>query len=165
MSGIKKNTINVSFLSHKFLLQVISGTLTSGLFNLHTLKLGHNDIIRIEPLKDVNEHLAALSMDSNPLECSCQMRSFQAWVQETIHLSPSSKRSIRCSTPTKYANAILNNLDELSCDDEEPINEDYIIPLQLSIPEEFELLSKTISNDELNLKWEVKITNFKRMNF
>merc|ERR1719266_177191 len=140
-------------------LQVISGTLTSGLFNLHTLKLGHNDIIRIEPLKDVNDHLAALSMDSNPLECSCQMRSFQAWVQ-FIQLSPSSKRSIRCSTPTKYANAILNNLDELSCDDEEPINEDYIIPLQLSIPEEFELLSKTISNDELNLKWEVKITNF-----
>jgi len=138
-------------------LQVVSADLMSGLFNLDTLKLGSNDIIRIDPLKDC-KHLSTLSLDSNPLECSCQMRSFQAWVQETIQLSLSSKRSIRCSTPTKLSNAILNNLDELSCDDHES-NED-IIPLQLSIPEEFSLLSKSISNDELSLKWQVKLSNF-----
>ena len=87
------------------------------------------------------------------------MRPFQAWVQElNINLSRASKTSIRCTTPTKYANAILNNLDELSCDDKEP-NED-IIPLQLSIPEEFSLLSKNLYNNDLNLKWLVKISNY-----
>ena len=125
---------------------------------MDTFKLGNNDIIRIDPLKDVDEHLSTLSLDSNPLECSCQMRAFQAWVQETIQLSLSSKRSIRCSTPTKLNNAILNNLDELSCDDYES-NED-IIPLQISNPEEFSLLSKSISNNELSLKWQVKLSNF-----
>ena len=58
-------------------LKVVSGDLTIGLFNLDTLKFGHNDIIRIDPLKDVDEHLSELSLDSNPLECSCQMRPFQ----------------------------------------------------------------------------------------
>ena len=126
---------------------------------MDTLKFGHNDIISIDPLKDVNEHLSELSLDSNPLECSCQMRPFQAWVQETIHLSLSSKRSIRCTTPTKYANGILNNLDELSCDDK--VSNEDIIPLQLSIPEEFSLLSKHLSNNnELNLKWQVNISNY-----
>ena len=142
-------------------LKVVSGDLTIGLFNLDTLKFGHNDIIRIDPLKDVNEHLSELSLDSNPLECSCQMRPFQAWVQETMqpHLSLSSKRSIRCTTPTKYANGILNNLDELSCDDK--VSNEDIIPLQLSIPEEFSLLSKHLSNNnELNLKWQVNISNY-----
>ena len=69
-------------------LKVVSGDLTIGLFNLDTLKFGHNDIIRIEPLKDVDEHLSELSLDSNPLECSCQMRPFQVkslYISHTVY--------------------------------------------------------------------------------
>lgn len=140
-------------------LQVISSTLTTGLVSLDTLKLAHNDIIKIEPLKDVTESLSTLLLDSNPLECSCQLKQFQAWIQDSVHLSLSSKRSVRCSTPTKYANAILNNLDQLTCDDNDSLTED-IIPLQQSIPEEFRLLSKSLNSDELSLKWLVAVDNF-----
>ena len=143
-------------------LQVISAGLTTSLHNLHSFTLSSNDIYRIDPLKDVKHNLASLRLDSNALECGCSMRPFQGWLQETVNLSPESKKSIKCSTPTKYANAILNNLNELSCDNDAS-NED-VIPFK-SIPEEFNLMSKTISNDEVNLKWMVKVSNFTRDQF
>ena len=139
-------------------LQVISGTLTSGLVKLDTLKLGHNDIIKIDPLKDVQDSLSTLLLDSNPLDCSCLMRPFQSWLQKS-RLSLSSKKSVRCSTPTKFANAILTSLEQLSCGQDEDFDQD-IIPLQLSIPEEFRLLSKSLHEDDLELKWVVELDNF-----
>ena len=58
-------------------LQSISGSFTDGLSKLSTLNLGNNDIIFLEPLQDVSEHLTYLSLKSNPLDCVCTLKPFQ----------------------------------------------------------------------------------------
>ena len=149
-------TLDLSF-NH---LQVISGSLTSGLITLHTLNLGHNDIIKLEPLKDVTRTLSTLLLDFNSLECTCQLKAFQLWLQSLSHLSLNSKRSIKCSLPSKYENAVLNNLEPLTCISEgaKAISRNTEVPI--SDPEEFQLLSQTILNDHLTLKWGVNISDY-----
>ena len=149
-------TLDLSF-NH---LQVISGSLTSGLINLHTLNLGHNDIIKLEPLKDVTRTLSTLLLDFNSLECTCQLKAFQLWLQSLSHLSLNSKRSIKCSLPSKYENAVLNNLEPLTCISEENKSPIRNTEVPISDPEEFQLLSQTILNDQLTLKWGVNISDY-----
>ena len=138
-------------------LQVISGTMTSGLINLHTLNLGHNDIIKLEPLKDVTMTLSTLLLDSNSLDCTCQLKAFQLWLQSLSHLSLNSKRSIKCSLPSQFENAILNNLEPLTCSGESVSAETSLPKTDL---EEFQLKSKTLQSDNLNLKWSVNLSDF-----
>lgn len=98
------------------------------------------------------------------MECSCQMRPFQRWLQESSQLQLESKTSVKCSTPTAIANGVLHKLETLICDQDQktPIKNNYTEILhQVSSPEELSLASKTLNGDELILKWNVDLTGYK----
>ncbi len=149
-------------------LSVVNPSLTTGLISLENLDLRHNDIIRVEPLVDCEDTLTQLLLDSNPLDCSCHLKSFQDWLKSpSIKLKREAKTSARCKTPPPAENAVLYNLDPLTCDVEdyhddggEPSKKNSVLIHKATSPM-LSLEKKEVRGDTLNLRWRANLTEYK----
>ena len=117
------STLDTLDLSYNHL-QSINKSFTQGLFQLSTLYLANNDILFLEPLQDISEHLFYLDLDSNDLECVCSfLKPFWKWLSTCHNLRYESKKTIVCATPTKFANAMLTTLDISNCDEDDTVKD------------------------------------------
>ena len=52
----------------------------------------------------------------NPLDCSsCKLADFQKWLKSSIQLDLHSKQAAKCRTPTKFSNAVINDIADFEC--------------------------------------------------
>jgi hypothetical protein len=102
----------------------------------------------------------------NPLDCTCQLADFQAWLQTSNKLDRTTRREARCATPTSNANAILYNLSPLICSADSQ-NDDDISTFDIKtfdLPPVITLKNQVLKTDLLNLTWEVRLNIFKCQN-
>ena len=124
------STLDTLDLSYNHL-QSINKSFTQGLFQLSTLYLANNDILFLEPLQDISEHLFHLDLEHNDLECVCSfLKPFWKWLSTCHNLRYESKKTIVCATPTKFANAMLTTLDISNCDEDDTVKD---IPSTVSV--------------------------------
>ena len=117
------STLDTLDLSYNHL-QSINKSFTQGLFQLSTLYLANNDILFLEPLQDISEHLFHLDLEHNDLECVCSfLKPFWKWLSTCHNLRYESKKTIVCATPTKFANAMLTTLDISNCDEDDTVKD------------------------------------------
>ena len=117
------STLDTLDLSYNHL-QSINKSFTQGLYQLSTLYLANNDILFLEPLQDISEHLFHLDLEHNDLECVCSsLKPFWKWLSTCHNLRYESKKTIVCATPTKFANAMLTTLDISNCDEDDTVKD------------------------------------------